>query len=269
MAAPIVDTNAYFAKGTYHAFKLDSNGQFSGHHHPPGVALRVNEDTDVIDSNRLYLEVREHNAPGNCRGWYCAARDTSFDDVPIGEDYDCTFVLVMGVSPDKDTSKMQIHYYEWKGDISPYDSLTHAVENNYHLQFAKKMFQPTLISADYDAVHIKHLAQVSGPTFDDQPPFIIANYTLKVLDEESGEYYEDERKYHETGVCGDFVSNRGGGYVISKQEREKKMIRAPATTKNLGNLQSKTNCQDDVAFASGTHHITQFGHNSQDASNTR
>ena len=270
MAAPILDSDAYFAKGTYHSFKLNSKGQFSGHHHPPGEALRVNDNSGVIDINRVYLEVREHNAPGNCRGFYCAARDTSFDDVPVGEDYDCTFVLVMGVSPDKDTSKMQIHYYKWKGDMSPYNSLTQAVEDNNHLRFAQKMFQPTLISVDYDAIHIKHLTQVSGPTFKDQPPFITANFTLKVLDEESGEYFEDDRKYHETGVCGDFVSNKGGCYVINKQqEKEKNMIRAPARTKNLVNIHSKTDCKDDVADAAGTHHITQFGHNSRAASNTR
>ena len=118
------------------------------------------------------------------------------------------------------------------------------------------MFQPTLISVDYDAIHIKHLTQVSGPTFKDQPPFITANFTLKVLDEESGEYFEDDRKYHETGVCGDFVSNKGGCYVINKQqEKEKNMIRAPARTKNLVNIHSKTDCKKMMLLMRRVHII--------------
>ena len=39
--------------------------------------------------------------------------------------------------------------------------------------------------------------------------------------------------------------------------------------KNLVKLHSKTNCKDDVAVASSTGHITQFGLNSPDALNTR
>lgn len=271
MAAPIVDRDASFAKGSYHTFNMSSEGRFTGYHHPEGEALRVS-DSDITATNRLYLEVREHNAPGCCRGFYCALRESSFDDVPIGEEYDCTFVIVMGVSPDEHTSIMQIHYYEWKGDISPYNSLTHAVDNNKktHRKFAKKMFKPKLISVNYNTVYVKHLAQVCGPTFDDQPPFIIATINVKILDDESGEYIEEERRYHETGECGNCVSNSGGTWLIdNEQERDKNMIRAPAETKNIDKIHSKTECTDGVASASSTHNIIQFGQNRQNESNTR
>ena len=260
MAAPIVDTDAPFAKGSYHSYHMSSDGRrFTGYHHPEGVALRASS-SDVIDTNRLYLEVREHNAPGSCRGFYCALRESSFDDVPIGEEYECTFVLVMGVSPNAITSIMQIHYYEWKGDLAPYNNLSEAVKENTHIKFAKKMFKPTLISANVGTVHIKHLAQVSGPTFDDQPLFITAK--RQVLDE--------ERTYHEAGKCGDFVSNNGGVYLIDReQELAKNMIRAPSTISNISGLQSLTECNDDVSSASNTSNITQFGLNSPNASNIR
>jgi len=270
MAAPIVDRDASFAKGSYHSFCMSSEGRFTGYHHPEGEAFRVS-DSDIIDTNRLYLEVREHNAPGSCRGFYCALRESSFDDVPIGEEYECTFVLVVGVSPNNDRRPMQIHYYEWKGDISPYNNLTHAVEDNKkkHREFAKKMFKPKLISVNYNTVYVKHLAQVSGPTFYDQRPFIIATIVVKLVDENGGEY-EEERTYHETPTFGDFVSDRGGAYLINReQEKEKNMIRAPSTPVNLNQIHSRTECNDDVAQASATSHITQFGHNSLDASKTR
>jgi len=276
MAAPILDRDASFAKGTYHSFTLSSSGRFSGHHHPQGEAYRVS-DSDEIDSNRKYIEIKEHNALGKFRGWYCAARESSFDDIPIGEDYDCTFILVIGVSPNNDrrpsNTSMQIHYYEWKGNISPYNSLTHAVEDNKKSQreFAKKMFKPTLLSADSGKLYLKHLSQISGPTFDDQPPFIIATINVKVFDEESGEYVQGgEGTYHEAGLCGDRISNKGGAYLInSEQEKEKNMIRAPSKETNLSKIHSKTICQDDVATASSTSKLTQFGRNSTDASNIK
>ena len=269
MAAPIVDCDAHFAKGSYHSFIMNSTGSFLGHHHPGGVAFRVN-NSDDIDINRQYLEVREHNARGCFRGFYCAARTCSFANIPIGKDYDCMLVLVMGVSPAKDRpSIMQIHYYKWKGDISPYNSLSQAVEDNTHLQFAKNMFKPELLSADLGTLYIKHLAQVSGPTFKNQPPFIFAPLKLKVFDVDSGNHIEEERLYHEAGLCGDYVSNKGGYLIDQQQEKEKNMIRAPSIVDNIDGIHSLTKCKDEVSTASSTLKIAQFGLNSSGASYTR
>ena len=55
----------------------------------------------------------------------------------------------------------------------------------------------------------------------------------------------------------------------NEQERDKNMIRAPAETKNIDKIHSKTECTDGVALASSTHNIIQFGQNRQNESNTR
>ena len=164
MSAPTV-VSAKWAKGKCDTYCLSSDGKsFSGFMHCAGRALSYsNFPTDEEDKAIQFMSCRNR---GFARWSPCSASSMKVSKVPPGQSFECTFVLLIGVSLNHQTEDIEYNYIVWKGDLCGHLNIKSAMAScKKPLDFVMKYFSQKIIITSTKSIHMRHLNQVSGPTF--------------------------------------------------------------------------------------------------------